>query len=128
MPGSLYRHLGVWREGDVTVVRFGDHHILDEMTVGKLGDELYGIATRPDCAKLLISFVGVEHLTSLMLGRLLMLKRRMEAKPGRFMLCEMEPVVYEIFTTTHLHEILEIHESLGEALAAMAKEVDHAQS
>ena len=41
----LYHHLGVWKHGNAIVVRFGDHQILDELTVKKITEELY--AYRP---------------------------------------------------------------------------------
>lgn len=121
MPASpLYRHLAVWKEKDVTVVRFGEHRILDELTVNRLSEELYQVADRPDCRKLLLNFASVDHLTTLMLGKLVMLRRKMEAKGGRFAVCDLEPRVREEMLTTHLDKILTVYESEGEAIRAMA--------
>ena len=36
------------------VIRFGEHQILDEATVKKFGDELFQVAERLDCEKLLL--------------------------------------------------------------------------
>ncbi len=119
-PSPLLRHLAVWKERDVMVVRFGEHRILDELTVNKLSEELYQVAERPDCRKLLLNFASVEHLTTLMLGKLMMLRRKMEAKGGRFALCDLEPRVREVVATTNLDKIITIYESEGEAIRAMA--------
>ncbi len=119
-PSPLLRHLAVWKERDVMVVRFGEHRILDELTVNKLSEELYQVAERPDCRKLLLNFASVEHLTTLMLGKLMMLRRKMEAKGGRFALCDLEPRVREVVATTNLDKIVTIYESEGEAIRAMA--------
>ena len=86
-----YRHLGVWKHGDVLSVRFGEHRILDEATVRMLGDELYAVADRPDCHHLLLNFASVVALSSLMVGKLLMLQRKMVSKGGKLKLCELGP-------------------------------------
>ena len=36
---GIYHHLGVSKHADRVVVRFGDHRILDELTVKKISDE-----------------------------------------------------------------------------------------
>ena len=119
MPGpSVYRHLGVSKRGNVTVVRFGDHRILNEVAIDLIGDELYGVADRPDCRKLLLDFLSVEHLSSLMLGKLLMLKKKIESRGGKLKLCNVGPEIGEILKSTNLDRILDIRENEVEALKA----------
>ena len=45
---SVCHYLGLRKQGDVIVIRFGEHRILDELTVKKFGDELFqrGRSTR----------------------------------------------------------------------------------
>jgi anti-sigma B factor antagonist len=116
----IYHHLGVWKRGDVLIVRFGDHQILDEATVQKISDELYAVADREDCHHLLLNFASVTHVTSLMLGKLLMLRRKMAAKGGKLKLYDVEPEVRDVFAATGLHSLLDIRESEAEALQALA--------
>lgn len=116
----IYHHLGVWKRGDVMIVRFGDHRILDEATVNLIGDELYSVADRPDCRHLLLNFAGVAGLSSLMLGKLLILRRKMAAKGGKLKLYDVEPEVQEVFAATELHHLLDIRGSETEALQALA--------
>jgi anti-sigma B factor antagonist len=113
---SIYRHLGVWRQGDVVIVRFGDHRILDERAIDLLGDELYAVADQKDCVKLLINFASVERLSTVMLGKLVMLNRKMEHKAGKMKLCEIDPEIRDVFATTKLDRILNIEESEADAL------------
>ena len=56
MPTSVYRHLGVRKQGDIIVVRFGEHRLLDERAVERLGDELYSVADRADCQEVAAQF------------------------------------------------------------------------
>ena len=88
-PLLVYHHLGVWKHGNVIVVRFGDHQILDELTVKKIGEELYGVAEREDCRHLVVDFSSVLGLSTLMLGKLLTLRKKMAGKAGRLVLYDV---------------------------------------
>ena len=119
---SIYRHLGAWRQGNVTVVRFGEHRILDELAVKTIGDELNEIADHKDCRNLVLNFASVVGLSSLMLGKLLMLQKKMASKPGTLTLCEIEPEVQEVFAVTKLSHILDIRESEDDAIRTFASD------
>ena len=121
MPASpVYRHLGVRKHKDITIVRFGEHRIFDELAIDKLGEELYSVADHDDCRKLVLNFAGVDRVSSMMLGKILMLNRRLQAKGGKLALCELDPGIREIIETTKLSLILELYESEGDALDALA--------
>ena len=116
----IYHHLGVWKHGSAIVVRFGDHRVLDELTVNKIAEELYGVAGRADCQHLVLDFSSVLGLSSLMLGKLLMLRKKMASKGGRLVLCDISPEVEDVLTSTKLNEILEFMDSEADALKALA--------
>ena len=119
-PLLVYHHLGVWKHGNVIVVRFGDHRILDELTAQKIAEELYGVADREDCHNLALDFSGVLGLSTLMLGRLLTLRKKMASKRGRLVLCDIDPEVQDVLAATKLDTILEIMETEADALNALA--------
>jgi anti-anti-sigma factor len=108
----------VWKHEDKTVVRFGDHRILDELTVKKIGDELLCVAAGAKCHHLIVNFTGVEGLSTLMLGKLLMLRKIMATKGGRLILCEIAPDIESVFVETKLTQILETRDTEAEALEA----------
>jgi anti-sigma B factor antagonist len=116
---SVYRHLGVSKRGNVTVIRFGVHRILNDAAIDVIGDELYGVAERPDCRKLLLDFTGVDRLSSVMLGKLLMIKKKMQSKGGKLTLCDISPEIREVFKTTNLDQILDIRENEVDGLKAL---------
>jgi anti-anti-sigma factor len=116
----VYHYLGVWKHGSALIVRFGEHRILDDITVEKIGVELYGVADRADCQHLILNLSGVVRLSSVMLGKLLMLQRKMAIKGGKLKLCEIEPEAQEVFASTKLSHILDIRESEADALNALA--------
>ena len=118
MPGHtpIYHHLGVWKHEDKTVVRFGDHRILDELTVKKISEELFAVAAGPKCHHLVVNFGSVYGLSTLMLGKLLLLRKLMAAKGGRLILCEIAPDIEYVFVETKLSQIFEIVDSEADAL------------
>jgi anti-anti-sigma factor len=115
---SIYHHLAVWKHEDKVVVRFGDHRILDELTVKKIGDELLDVAAGAKCHHLIVNFTSVSGLSTLMLGKLLVLRKIMAAKGGRLILCEIAPEIECVFVETKLNQILEIMDTEEQALAA----------
>jgi len=117
-PTTVYHHLGVWTHGESTVVRFGDHRILDELTVKKISDELFGVAAGVKCHHLIVNFTSVYGLSTLMLGKLLMLRKLVAAKGGRLILCEIAPEIECVFVETQLTQIFEITDTETDALKA----------
>jgi anti-anti-sigma factor len=115
---SVCRYVGVRKQGDVTILRFGEHRILDQSVVDKIGGELYQVADRPDCRNLLLNFANVVGLSSLMLGTMLMLKRKMDAKGGQFKLCHVGAEIGEVFATTKLGQMFDIQDNERDALKA----------
>jgi anti-sigma B factor antagonist len=116
----LCRYLGLRNQDGVLVIRFGEHRILDELTIKKFGDELFRVADRPDCHDLLLNFVGVVGLSSVMLGILLMLRKKMSLKPGRIKLCNVGPEIMDVFHATKLGQLFEILGSEADALKTFA--------
>jgi anti-anti-sigma factor len=121
---SIYRNLVVWKHGDVSVVRFGEHRMLDELTVKRIIDELNAIAHRADCQNLVLNLAGVVGLSSLMLEKLLTIQHIMVRRGGKLRLCGIEPEVQAVFTTIESNHALDIRESEEDAIRAFA-EVDH---
>jgi anti-anti-sigma factor len=115
---ASYRFLGLRNHDGVLVVRFGEHRILDELTIKKFGDELFRAADRPDCKHLLLNFVGVKGLSSVMLGIMLMLRKKMSMKQGKIKLCHVGPEIMDVFHATKLGKLFEILDTEPQGLAA----------
>jgi anti-sigma B factor antagonist len=59
--------------------------------------------------RLLLDFSRVGHVTSDELGTLVAVHKGLAASGGQVVLTHVRPHVYEVFATTHLHRLLEIH-------------------
>jgi len=100
--------LDVEKNDDVILVRFGKYFVLDEPTANAIRNELLGVTDRPDCNHLLLDFSGVELLASAMLAELVGLRRKMEPKGQRLVLCGMNSHLRSVFVRTRLDRLFNI--------------------
>ena len=113
-----YRRLEVSEVGDVTVVRFRDQKILDDLNIQELGQELFRLVEVENNKKLLLNFSVVEFLSSAALGKLITLDKKVKATNGQLKLCRIQPEIYEVFAITKLNRLFDIEETEADALAA----------
>jgi anti-anti-sigma factor len=112
--------MGVRNNGAVIVVHFGECRVLDIVTADRIGDDLYRLADEPGCQNLLLNFSGIKGVSSVMLGKLLVLRKKMQHKQGKLKLCEVGTEIHEVLDTTKLNRLLEVGASEAEALKTFA--------
>ena len=112
----VYHYLGVRKHGDVMIVRFGEHRITDEVTVGRIAQELDSVADRADCYNLLVNFVSVVDLSKLMLEKLLSLQKKIEQKGGTLKLCQTGFEIQRIFADSKVGQSFDIQDNERNAL------------
>jgi anti-sigma B factor antagonist len=113
-----FRRLNVSDVGDVTVVRFVDRKILDELNIQELGQELFQLVEEENKIRLLLNFHQVEFLSSAALGKLITLDKKVKAHGGKMKLSNIRPEIYEVFAITKLNKLFDIKEDEADALAA----------
>ncbi len=109
------KHLSVQYDGEIAIVRFRHHKILDEPTINEITEELSELVHRTHSPKLLISFEGVDHITSGMLGTLVRINGHIRQRDGQLRLVDISESIYEIFRITQLERVFQIHRSVDEA-------------
>ncbi len=115
-----YHQISVKEVGDVAVVRFKTHKILDEMHVQRFGEELISLLDVENRKALLLNFEDVEFLSSAALGHLIKLDRRAKKGGAKLVLSNIRTTIYEVFSITGLDKMFDIKTSEKEALAALA--------
>jgi anti-anti-sigma factor len=115
---AQYRRLTVSDVGDVTVVRFVDRKILDELNIQELGQELFQLVEEDNKTRLLLNFQHVEFLSSAALGKLITLDKKVKAHGGKMKLSNIRPEIYEVFAITKLNKLFDIKDDEADALAA----------
>lgn len=107
--------LKVTKTGDVTQVEFTSRKILDEANIAEIGDQLSTIVDREEKPKIIISFAGVDHLSSAALGTMITINNKVKGKYGQLRLCEINPQIYEVFLITKLNKLFKIYATVKEA-------------
>jgi len=115
---AQFRRLTVSDVGDVTVVRFVDRKILDELNIQELGQELFQLVEEDNKTRLLLNFQQVEFLSSAALGKLITLDKKVKAHGGKMKLSNIRPEIYEVFAITKLNKLFDIKDDEADALAA----------
>jgi anti-sigma B factor antagonist len=105
---------------DVLVVGFAAHTIVADSLVDKIGREFLKLV---DVAgpKLLLDFKGVKHISSAMINQVLLLHQNCTSAKVRLKLCNFNPEIKEVLTTTGLSKILSIYDTQADALTAFEK-------
>ena len=115
---AAHRHLNVSQVGDVTVIRFHDHKIIEDINIQELGQEMFHLVEVDGCGKLLLNFSSVDFLSSAALGKLITLDKKTKAHGGTLKLSNIRPEIYEVFAITKLNRLFDIRDDEADALAA----------
>lgn len=118
------RHATHWLEredrGDVTIVRFRAKKLMDDDDTRAVFDQIYSLVEDMGRKNLLLDLAVLEYISSLGLGKLVMLNRKVQAAEGWLALCRLTPTASEILEVTHLINLFFIYMSEEEALQAFA--------
>jgi anti-sigma B factor antagonist len=94
---------------DVTVVHFTGRNVsLNEETIHYMHDALFALADEPSESDLLLDFGNVDCLTSLALGALVSLHKKLLARGRHLTIDNMKPRVHEVFAVTKLDRFLDL--------------------
>jgi len=102
----------------VTVARIRAEAILNEAQVQAFGQALLALADLPG-RRVILNFLGLQHLTSLALGELIRLHKRLAESGGELCLADIDLRIYELFSITRLDRLFRIFDREEEALAAL---------
>ncbi len=117
-PQPVPQKLEIKDVGDVTVARFTDRHLLDQKTVEVLGEQLFSLVDGTGRQKLLLDFSNVQDLSSLAIGMLVTLNKKVRAAGGKLVLCRMDPELRQVMALTQLDKLFVIRGDEHEALKA----------
>jgi len=105
------------RKDDVLVVRFSSEKIFADALIGQIGEELLE-AVEQSGGKMLLDFGPVKFLSSLMIGRVIMLRKNCKASKVDIKLCNIHPSVKGVFEVTRLDRLFKMYDSVEDAMKA----------
>lgn len=101
----------------VKVVRFLDRQLFDERTVREVADQI--AAKLPNDGKpirLVLDFSDVGLISSTLLSKLILLQRRVDGTHGKLRLCELSPVLQQVFRTSNLDRLFGVDRDLRSSM------------
>ncbi|MBM84335.1 MAG: hypothetical protein CMJ78_27590 [Planctomycetaceae bacterium] len=104
-------------DSDVIIVRFDVPRLNDEENIEMLGEELFSLVQNYHCRKMVINLATVNYLTSSVLGKLITLHRRLHRNDGRMVICELQPTVEDLMSTSKLLTYFNVSSVESEAVA-----------
>ena len=87
-----------------------------EENIQEVGDQLYSLVEDEGHKQLLLNFGNVQYLSSAALGKLINLKKKVNAAKGKLKLCCIHPDLLEVFKITRLDQVFEIYDEEQQAL------------
>jgi anti-sigma B factor antagonist len=118
--------LKITRDGGPILVEFTNRKILDESEIAQIGDQLAGLIDQELKPKIIISFSGVDHLSSAALGTLITANNKIRNRDGQLRLCNINTQIYEVFLITKLNNLFKIYPTIKEAQESLTNQTPQA--
>lgn len=102
---------------DLTIVRFEDGKILDDLAIADMGQRLLDRIDKHGCRKMLLNFENVGALSSAAIGKLIHLHKRMvEEEHGQLVMCAIKEYLLTAFRLLRLEKRFTIVADEAEAM------------
>jgi len=99
---ALHPHLDVQHTPEAVDVTLHNCHQLDEECLETVREELLDLCAALEHRHVFMNLAHVGYMPSAGLGLLLTLKQRLDRSGGRLTLCNLNPLVRELFVVTRL--------------------------
>ena len=113
-----YAYLHVRELYEIAIVRLKAKRI-DAGNFEKVMQELSALVDREGHKKILLNLAEVSYVYTTALTRFSSFKRKVEEAGGQLRLCDLQPVVRDVFEVTQLSRLFDIHDRESGALDAL---------
>ncbi len=117
---SSHKYIEIEQQEEGVLVHFTCRRIIDRSIVEDLAQELYALIEKRGILKIVLSFHGVEFLSTAALNRLIILERKVRKANGVLVLSSMCQQIHTVFTITKLDEVFNIRFDDEETLACIS--------
>jgi anti-sigma B factor antagonist len=115
------RLLEVQTIDNVAHVSIMQGRILDDQIIQQFGDQLNSLVDQAGHERILLNFQKVEYLSSAALGKLVVLRKKIEAVKGKLALSNIDDSIFEAFKITGFDRIFKIFAEEQEASQYLQK-------
>jgi anti-anti-sigma factor len=102
MVHSTNRHMRAKNEQGVLVLTITDPNVREYEAVKELGQELHDAVIRSRVRKVALDFALVRFTSSVAFWPVIFLNRKLREMGGRVILCNMTPMIKQVFEQTRL--------------------------
>ena len=104
----------------IKIVRFNDQQLFDERTVREVSEQIaISLPSDGTPIRLVLDFSEVNLISSSALSKLILIQRRIDATRGKLRLCELSPILQQVFRTSNLDRLFAIDRDLRTSLEAL---------
>jgi anti-sigma B factor antagonist len=114
------RHIDVERDGDVLCVRIKERQLDDDL-IRAMSDEVEDLVAREKCTKLVLRLGEITCLYSVLIAKLIKLRRFMSLRGGALKICDVTPEVMDVFVSCQLQTYFDFTRDPLEAITAFKK-------
>ena len=102
---------------DVLIVGFGQSKLLDETVIKEVGDQLVQTITEAaESKKILLTFHGVQFMSSAMLGKLVIFNKKCAQAGIELKVCRIPDSIMEVFKITKMNKAFDIYKQTAPQL------------
>ncbi len=113
------RSLKSREESGILVVTLDDPASLNEGRSDTFRETLYEVVSNQTDPRVALNLRAIEYLSSSGVALLIGLKRRLDGRGGRLVLCELQPYIHDILSVMKLQDFFMIVTDEPSALAAL---------
>jgi anti-anti-sigma factor len=113
-------HIDIQLDGDVFCVSLRQQD-LDDPTIRAMSDEVETLIRNHGCRKLVLRLGPVHCLYSVLIARLIKLRRSMAEHGGRMKICDVQPDVMSVFESCQLQNYFDFAPDLATAVSALKR-------
>ena len=106
--------------GEVTVMRAAVPMLRSDETTQALFQHLNALVDEAGRSRLVLNFHGVGFISSMVIGKLVMLLHKAQRAGGRLALCKLERPIFDLMQMTHMDEIVPIYGDEQDAVRSFA--------
>lgn len=109
---SLYIH----NDKGITVVEFMQVRMLDDTNISIMAAELFALVDKTLDLRILIDFSNIQYMSSVVLGKIIELHKRIAKRKGKLKLCGIGKKIFEVFKIMKLDRVLDIYKDYKRAM------------
>lgn len=92
----------------IIMVEITESHFMEEHPIDVLGQELSSLTNNPEKTNVILDLSSLKFMATMVMSKFIVLQKRLRARGGKLILCNLQPYILETIRLTQLHKVFEI--------------------